>query len=142
MRAAAELGMSVVPRMCAHALGVAGLSQGDAAGVHQLLSPFVQPAAWSGGLEPALWRFLPDEIEALVRLGQPDEAQAILEPYESWSAQLGRGFGVAAAARCRGLLLAGHGDLAGAEAALENAISPGGSVAAALRGRPDAAHGG
>jgi DNA-binding CsgD family transcriptional regulator len=129
MRAAAELGMSVVPRMCAHALGVAGLSQGDAAGVHQLLSPFVQPGAWSGGLEPALWRFLPDEIEALVRLGQFDQAQAILEPYESWSAQLGRGFGVAAAARCRGLLLAGHGDLAGAEAALENAISWRGSVA-------------
>jgi hypothetical protein len=107
MRAAAELGMSVVPRMCAHALGVAGLSQGDAAGVHQLLSPFVQPGAWSGGLEPALWRFLPDEIEALVRLGQFDQAQAILEPYESWSAQLGRGFGVAAAARCRGLASVG-----------------------------------
>ena len=128
MRAAAELGMSVVSRMCAHALGVAGLSQGDAAGVHELLGPFVQPAAWREGLEPALWRFLPDEIEALVRLGQLDVAQAILEPYESWSAELDRGFGVAGAARCRGLLLAGHGDLAGAEAALENAISQCGTV--------------
>ncbi|MGH3121193.1 MAG: AAA family ATPase, partial [Streptosporangiaceae bacterium] len=35
MRAGTELGMSVVPRMCAHALGVAGLSQGDAAAVHE-----------------------------------------------------------------------------------------------------------
>lgn len=120
--------MSVVPRMCAHALGVAGLSQGDAAGVHELLGPFVLPAAWSGGLEPALWRFLPDEIEALVRLGRLDEAQDILEPYESWSAQLGREFAVAGAARCRGLLRAGLGDLAGAEAALENAISQSGSA--------------
>jgi DNA-binding CsgD family transcriptional regulator len=128
IRAGTELGMSVVPRMCAHALGVAGLSQGDAAGVHELLAPFVMPAAWSGGLEPALWRFLPDEIEALVRLGQLDEAQHILEPYESWSAELGREFAVAGAARCRGLLRAGHGDLAGAEAALENAISQSGSA--------------
>jgi DNA-binding CsgD family transcriptional regulator len=128
MQAGAELGMSVVPRMCAHALGVAGLSQGDAAGVHELLGPFVQPADWSDGLEPALWRFLPDEIEALVRLGQLGEAQAVLEPYESWSAELGRGFGMAGAARCRGLLLAAHGDLAGAEAALENAISRCGTV--------------
>ncbi len=128
MRAATELGMSVVPRMCAHALGVAGLSQGDAATVHQQLGPFVQPAVWNCGLEPALWRFLPDEIEALVRLGQLDAAQAILEPYESWSARVGRGFAVAAAARCRGLLLAGHGDLAGAEAELEKAISLSGAV--------------
>ena len=128
LRAGSELGLSVVPRMCAHALGVAGLSQGDAAGVHQLLGPFVQPAAWSGGLEPALWRFLPDEIEALVRLGRLDEAQDILEPYESWSAKLGREFAVAGAARCRGLLRAGHGDLAGAEAALEDAISQSGSA--------------
>ncbi len=65
------------------------LSQGDAAAVHELLGPFVRPAAWSGGLEPALWRFLPDEIEALVRLGQLDAAQDILEPYESWSARAG-----------------------------------------------------
>jgi DNA-binding CsgD family transcriptional regulator len=108
---------------------VAGLSQGDAAAVHEQLGPFVQPAAWSCGLEPALWRFLPDEIEALVRLGQLDAAQAILEPYESWSARLGRGFAMAGAARCRGLLLAGHGDLAGAEAELENAISLSGAAA-------------
>ena len=128
MRAGAELGMSVVPRMCAHALGVAGLSHGDAASVHEQLGPFVQPADWSGGLEPALWRFLPDEIEALVRLGQLAEAQAVLEPYEWWSAELGRGLGMAGAARCRGLLLAAHGDLAGAEAALEDAIGQCGTV--------------
>ena len=128
MRAGAELGMSVVPRMCAHALGVAALSQGDAAGAHQQLGPLVRPAEWESGLEPALWRFLPDEIEALVRLGQLDAAQAILEPYESWSARLDRGFAVAAAARCRGLLLAGHGDLAGAEAVLDHAISLSGAV--------------
>ena len=47
-------------------------SYGDAASVHEQLGPFVQPADWSEGLEPALWRFLPDEIEALVRLGQLD----------------------------------------------------------------------
>lgn len=128
MRAGAELGMPVVPRMGAHALGVAGLSYGDAASVHEQLGPLVQPAGWSQGLEPALWRFLPDEIEALVRLGQLDEAQAVLEPYEWWSAELRRGQGMAGAARCRGLLLAAHGDLAGAEAALENAISQCGTV--------------
>ena len=92
------------------------------------LGPFVQPADWSGGLEPALWRFLPDEVEALVRLGQLAEAQAVLEPYEWWSAELGRGLGMAGAARCRGLLLAAHGDLAGAEAALEDAIGQCGTV--------------
>ena len=129
MQAGAELGMSVVPRMCAHALGVAGLSQGDAAGVHELLGPFVQPADWSDGLEPALWRFLPDEIEALVRLGQPRRGASHPRTLRIVVGRAGPGFRDGgrgplprpAAGRARATWPR-------AEAALENAISQCGTV--------------
>jgi DNA-binding CsgD family transcriptional regulator len=65
---------------------------------------------------------MPDEIEALVRLGELDQAASLLEPFEARSQQLGRRRGIATAGRCRGLLLAAQGDLPGAEAALDAAL--------------------
>ena len=71
-------------------------------------------SAVAGVMEPTLCRFLPDEIEALTRLGELGMAEALLDPFEARSAQLDRKWGLAAAGRCRGLLLAARGDLAGA----------------------------
>ena len=78
---------------------------------------------------PSAWRnqpcadFLPDEIEALTRLGEHGQAEALLSPFEARSAQLGRGWGNATACRCRGLLLAAQGDLGGAEGSLAAALA-------------------
>ena len=76
----------------------------------------------AGLAEPALCRFLPDEVEALTRLGELGPAEALLGPFETRSARLGRGWGIATAGRCRGLLLAARGDLADGVAALETGL--------------------
>ena len=116
---ATGLGMPLLATMAAQAFGIAALSAGDARGAHERLGPFAETTLAAGVGEPALCRFLPDEIEALTRLGELGTAEALLGPFEARSAQLGRGWGIATASRCRGLLLAARGDLADGEAALD-----------------------
>ena len=60
--------------------------------------------------------------EALVALGRVDDAAALLEPLEARSVAFDRPSARGGCARCRGLLLAARGDLAGALAALGEAI--------------------
>ena len=89
---------------------------------HEQLAPFAADArAWHRGA--ALCRVLPDEIEALTRLGELDAAEALLGPFEARSARLGREWGKAAAVRCRGLLLAARGQLPVAEEAIQAAVA-------------------
>jgi DNA-binding CsgD family transcriptional regulator len=103
--------------------GLAELSAGDAQAAHEVLAPFAKMAIAAGVAEPGVWSLLPDEIEALVRLGELDQADALLELFEARSQQLGRRRDIATAGRCRGFLLAARGDLPGAEAALEEALN-------------------
>jgi DNA-binding CsgD family transcriptional regulator len=119
---AGDLGMPLPAAAAAQAFGIAALSAGDAAGAHQRLGPLVKAVFTAGMAEPALCRFVPDEIEALTRLGELGTAEALLGPFEARSVQLDRGWGIAAACRCRGLLLAACGDLGGAETALETGL--------------------
>ncbi len=123
MEVAGELGMPLIAAMAAQAFGIAALSTGDAMGAHDRLGPFAAAFPAVDLLEPALCRFLPDEIEALTRLGEHGRAEALLSPFEARSAQLDRGWGNATAARCRGLLLAAQGDLGAAEASLDAALA-------------------
>ena len=120
---ARELGMPLLADIAAQSFGIAALSTGDAAGAHDLLGRLAEATLASGLREPALCRFLPDEIEALTRLGELGPAEALLASLEARSAQLGRGWGTASACRCRGLLQAARGDLAGAEAALHAGLA-------------------
>jgi DNA-binding CsgD family transcriptional regulator len=115
---AAELGMPLPAATAAQAFGIAALSLGDAAAAHERLGPLAEAALTGGMTEPALCRFVPDEIEALIRLGDLPRAQTLLGPFEARSAELGRADAEATAARCRGLLLAARGDLADAAAVL------------------------
>ncbi len=105
-----QLGLAVVSAVAAQAFGPAALPAGDAAGVHQDLAPFASLVLATGITEPGLCRFLPDEVEALIRLGQLDQADRLLAPFETRSAELNRAWGLAASARCRGLLLAAGGE--------------------------------
>ena len=102
------------------ALGFLELSLEDAAAAHATLEPL---AAVALGGDPVLCVFLPDEIDALVRLGRVDEAEALLAPFEDRSRTLERAWALAAAARCRGQILAARADLEGALAALEEALT-------------------
>lgn len=120
---ARKLEMPLLATMAAQAFGIAALSVGDARGAHERLDPFAQIALADGIREPALCRFLPDEIEALTRLGEFSMAEALLGPFQARSAQLGRRWGIATANRCRGLLLAARGDLTGGGAALDDGLT-------------------
>jgi DNA-binding CsgD family transcriptional regulator len=119
---AAALGIPLLAAIGAQPFGIAALSSGDAGLAHERLAPFAESALADGIAEPALCRFLPDEIEALIRLGLLDQAEALLGPFQSRSARLERCWGIAAAQRCRGLLAGAAGDLAQAEKAVEAAL--------------------
>jgi DNA-binding CsgD family transcriptional regulator len=72
--------------------------------------------------EPGILRHHADHIESLIGLGELDRAAAALERFEQQAQQTGGAWALATSARCRGLLLASEGDLAGAQRSLERAV--------------------
>jgi DNA-binding CsgD family transcriptional regulator len=103
-------------------LGLLSLSLGDFEGVHRILGPLVDVASRMCAREPLGAAFLADEIEALVGLGDLDRAHALIDQLEASARARDRAWGLGAAARCRGLAIAAAGDLAGAGAALDEAV--------------------
>ena len=75
-----------------------------------------------GVREPAYFRIVPDEVEALVALGRLDEAEALLAPFEEAGTNLDRAWAMATGARCRALVFAARGDLPAASAAADEAV--------------------
>ncbi|MFZ0668068.1 MAG: LuxR C-terminal-related transcriptional regulator, partial [Acidimicrobiales bacterium] len=106
----------------AQVLGLAELSLGDPAAALERLGPMADMVRAMGVAEPGQMRFLPDEIEALIRLGDLDAAVELLDPFEAKSIELSRVWGVATSSRCQGLLLAARGDIGGGETALDIAL--------------------
>jgi DNA-binding CsgD family transcriptional regulator len=72
--------------------------------------------------EPSRCPFLPDAIEALVRLGELDRADRLTRLLEDRGRELGRLWAIVTGARCRALVLAGSGELVEAIAVLERAM--------------------
>ena len=75
-----------------------------------------------GVREPAYFRIVADEVEALVALGRLDEAEALLAPFEDAGRGPRSGMDHRDGARCRALVSAAQGDLAGASAAADEAV--------------------
>jgi DNA-binding CsgD family transcriptional regulator len=103
-------------------LGFVELSQGRHAQAHEFLSRAVELEEQMGVREPAYFRVVPDEVEALVALGRLDEAEALLVPFEGIGDDLDRAWIKATGARCRSLVLAARGDLEAASAAAARAL--------------------
>jgi DNA-binding CsgD family transcriptional regulator len=118
-----EIGWAFGRRVGLWPLGFLALSAGDAAEAHRRLGPLAEQVASIGLREPMVAPFLPDEVEALLTLGELEQAERVLEPFEQNGRALDRPWALAASARCRGLLLAGRGDLQAAVAALEQALA-------------------
>jgi DNA-binding CsgD family transcriptional regulator len=75
-------------------------------------------------LEPAMRPELPDTLEALIALGELDEAEARIETWEDRASRLDRTWALAILARAKGLLLAARGgDLEGSFASFERALA-------------------
>ncbi len=113
----------VLHRIRSHAvLGFVDLSLDDAESAKRHLDSAADMAATSGCVDPGVFRFVPDQIETLVRLGLVAEARTLLGDFETRARSLNRRSALAAAGRCRGLLLAAEGDLDGALRSLEAAV--------------------
>ena len=74
-------------------------------------------------LEPGMRVELADTLEALIAVGELDEADAVLITWQERAAAVDRAWALAILARCRGLLLATRGDLEGAFASFERALA-------------------
>jgi DNA-binding CsgD family transcriptional regulator/tetratricopeptide (TPR) repeat protein len=75
--------------------------------------------------EPARAFFLPDQIEALIALGQLNRAERMLTTFEEAARRLDRSWALMLAGRCRALLLAARGDPEGASLAARDALARG-----------------
>ena len=105
------------------ALGLLELSLGRNAEAADVLTSLVAFARREELCEPGITRFVPDLVEALIGCERLDEAEDHLGWFEANAERLERASGQSAAARCRGLLAAGRGDLAGSLVALEQALA-------------------
>ena len=99
-------------------LGFIELSLGDAsAALAHLRRSHELPDAFA--LEPGRRPWVGDLLEALITVGELDEAEEVLATWEERARKLDRAWALAILARCRGLLLAARGDLEGAFASFE-----------------------
>jgi DNA-binding CsgD family transcriptional regulator len=122
MSIAGERAIAVARIHALWALGVLELSLGRAEEAARLLGPYRRQLLEAGVGEPGSVRFVPDEIEALVALGQTEEAEPLLAWLEERGRVLDRASALAPAARCRGLLALARRDATGALACFEEAL--------------------
>jgi DNA-binding CsgD family transcriptional regulator/Tfp pilus assembly protein PilF len=105
------------------ALGLLEQSVGRPAEVVRALGPLVDFLRAEQITEPGTARVLPDQVEALIALGEVAAAEELLGWFEGNARRLDRGSALAAAARCRGLLAGARGDVDGAVAELQDAVA-------------------
>ena len=91
------------------ALGFLELSLGHLAEADGHLRPLWPALVAMGFGEPAAWPVLPNEIEALIGLGELESAEEFLIELEERGRALDSPWALSQAARCRGLLLAARG---------------------------------
>jgi DNA-binding CsgD family transcriptional regulator len=101
---AEETGQSTFVVGCRELLGFLALSRDDPLGAERELGPAHAAMREMGIEEPRRFHFLPDEIEALIRLGRLDEAERWIDWLDAVGLAVDRAWAIATASRCRGLL--------------------------------------
>jgi DNA-binding NarL/FixJ family response regulator len=105
------------------ALGFLELSLGDYEAALTALEPLLGGLdAALGGTEIYVAGFIPDAAEAMINLGKTKDAIPLIDLLERNGERLDRAWMLAAAGRCRGMLLAASGDLEAATAAVQKAM--------------------
>jgi DNA-binding CsgD family transcriptional regulator len=106
-----------------HALGALELSLGFPQAAHEQFAGLAEERWAAGYGDPSVVRSVPDDVEALVALGEHERACTALDPFERRAEGLQRRWALGTAARCRGLIAAAVGDFPGAWLAFERAIA-------------------
>ena len=117
-----EEGFTILGERHIALLGLIDLSTGDYHGAAEKLAPLVRRLQSRGWLEPSLFPARELSIEALVAVGDLDEARVQLGWLEEAGRRLGTPWPLAMGGRCRGLLQAAEGDLEAALASCEQAL--------------------
>ena len=107
--ALAERGSMFASSTSLWALALLELSLGRPREAHEHLRSLVQRMDAAGIGEPGSIRFVVDDVEALMALGELDLAAAQLQRFEADARRLGRRSVLAPAHRCRGLLAVAQG---------------------------------
>jgi DNA-binding CsgD family transcriptional regulator len=118
-----ETGGRPPEHLAREALGQLELASGAPEAAVELLVPAVEFARAKGIREPGALRFPIDLVEAWAEGGRREEAVELVDWYEDNARRLERASALANCARCRGLLAAQRGDLEGALALFEEALS-------------------
>ncbi len=105
-----------------HNLGVLELSLGNHLGAHENLANVADMLLAMGMAEPMVVPWVPDEVEALIGLGELDKAERLIEMLEERGRELQRPWALTMGARCRGHLCAARKDKDGALEAFEQAV--------------------
>jgi ATP/maltotriose-dependent transcriptional regulator MalT len=116
-------GDEVFPPLHLSVLGFLELSLGDPEAADRILRPLAARLASSGWREPSIHGELPNAIEALVELGELEEARRLLAELKDRLRRIESPWGEASAGRCEGLILAAEGDLAAALEVLERVLA-------------------
>jgi ATP/maltotriose-dependent transcriptional regulator MalT len=119
---AERTGSSQAKQLNLRVLGFVELSLGNFKAANGHLWPLAHELLETGIGEPGAARFVPDEIEALLALGESDKAQALLYPFLERAEMLRRTWALATGARCQGLLAQSRGELADALEAFDRAL--------------------
>jgi DNA-binding CsgD family transcriptional regulator len=120
---AGERAIAVARIHAVWALGLLELSLDRPEEAVMVLGPERERLLAAGVGEPGSVRFVPDEIEALLALGRLAEVEHLLGWLEDRGRALDRASALAAAWRCRGLMLAARGQGAAALEAFDRALA-------------------
>ena len=120
--ASARAGMGVANLWAFAALGFLHLSLGDVAAAWANLAPLVAFADRHSSADPIRSFFLPDAIEALIGVGEIDEALRLTERYLARGVELDRSRVLALGWRCRALIAAARGQLEDARNAVQHSL--------------------
>lgn len=105
------------------ALGHLELAAGNPGAAREALAPVIGMLRSTGLGEWAVHPAHPDLVEALVGLGELDEAEALVSELEEYGRRLDRPWGRAAAARSRALIASARGDRDAAVASVQDALA-------------------
>lgn len=119
---AEQTGLVLIASLAAYALAGLELALGDAAAAEAASAQLPELALPTGLREPGMARGQPDRIEALVRLGRVDAAQALLQPFLANARSADRQWALVAGGRCEALVLSACGELAAAERVLDETL--------------------